>query len=54
MSQVYHGSDNKNIMSRKAGISFMSQVYHGSDNIHVYHHVTYSGSIIYVTGLSRV
>ena len=32
----------------------MSQVYHGSDNIRVYHHVTYSGSIIYVTGLSRV
>ena len=39
-------------MSRIAGVSFMSQVYRVMDNKE--HHVTYSWSIIYVTGLSCV
>ena len=39
-------------MSRIADVSFMSQVYHVLDNKE--HHVTYSWSIIYVRGLSRV
>ena len=44
----------RNIVSRIAGVSFtsMAQVYRVFDNKE--HHATYSWSIIYVTGLSRV